>query len=70
MVNDVLIHMLILLCVCVYYIPGTNWPTPSYTLLVTGLCRFKLEDLLQETPYYVARVKQLDRINSVDKHGM
>ena len=48
---------------------GTNWPSPSYTLLVTGLCRFKIEDLLQETPYYVARVKQLDKLSTVDKQG-
>jgi len=46
----------------VVQVTGTNWPQPSYTMLVTGLCRFKIEELLQETPYAVARVKQLDKL--------
>ena len=62
--------MYVLLYVMLYFsFTGTNWPSPSYTLLVTGLCRFKIEDLLQETPYYVARVKQLDKLSTVDKQG-
>ncbi|XP_038068669.1 lon protease homolog 2, peroxisomal-like [Patiria miniata] len=46
----------------VVQVTGTNWPRPAYTLLVTGLCRFKLEKLLQETPYPVAQVVQLDKL--------
>ncbi|WAR11622.1 LONP2-like protein [Mya arenaria] len=46
----------------VVQVTGTNWPKPSYTLLVTGLCRFKLEQLLQETPYAIATVTQLDKL--------
>ena len=46
----------------VVQVTGTNWPKPAYTLLVTGLCRFKLADLVQETPYLVARVEQLDKL--------
>ena len=46
----------------VVQVTGTNWPKPSYTLLVTGLCRFKLEQLLQETPYPIATVTQLDKL--------
>lgn len=46
---------------------GTNWPTPAYTLLVTGLCRFRLEQLLQETPYPIATVTQLDKLT--DEQG-
>jgi len=46
----------------VVQVTGTNWPQPSYTLLVTGLCRFKVESVLQETPYLVARVMQLDKL--------
>ena len=46
----------------VVQVTGTNWPKPAFTLLVTGLCRFKIEDLLQETPYPVARVHQLDKL--------
>ena len=46
----------------VVQVTGTNWPRPAFTLLATGLCRFKVEDLLQETPYAVARVTQLDKL--------
>ena len=46
----------------VVQVTGTNWPRPAYTLLVTGLCRFKIDDVLQETPYPVARVTQLDKL--------
>ncbi len=46
----------------VVQVTGTNWPQPAYTLLVTGLCRFKLEKLLQETPFPVAQVVQLDKL--------
>lgn len=40
---------------------GTNWPRPSYSLLVTGICRFKLESLAQESPYLIGVIKQLDK---------
>ncbi|KAH3772744.1 lon protease homolog 2, peroxisomal-like [Dreissena polymorpha] len=50
----------------VVQVTGTNWPKPSYTLLVTGLCRFKLEQLLQETPYPIATVTQLDKLEEAD----
>ncbi|XP_013394100.1 lon protease homolog 2, peroxisomal [Lingula anatina] len=46
----------------VVQVTGTNWPKPSYTLLVTGLCRFRLEELLQETPYPIGKVTQLDKL--------
>eukprot|EP00105_Crassostrea_gigas_P031146 XP_011453733.1 PREDICTED: lon protease homolog 2, peroxisomal [Crassostrea gigas] len=46
----------------VVQVTGTNWPKPAYTLLVTGLCRFKLQELLQETPFPVATVTQLDKL--------
>ncbi|XP_064599165.1 LOW QUALITY PROTEIN: lon protease homolog 2, peroxisomal-like [Liolophura sinensis] len=46
----------------VVQVTGTNWPKPAYTLLVTGLCRFKVADLLQESPYPVATVTQLDKL--------
>ena len=48
----------------VVQVTGTNWPSPAYTLLATGLCRFKIDDLLQESPYLVARVTQLDKLHS------
>ncbi|XP_065517874.1 lon protease homolog 2, peroxisomal [Lathamus discolor] len=41
---------------------GSNWPKPHYTLLVTGLCRFQILQLLKEKPYPVAEVEQLDRL--------
>ena len=48
----------------VVQVTGTNWPSPAYTLLATGLCRFRIDDLLQESPYLVARVTQLDQLHS------
>ncbi|RUS91970.1 hypothetical protein EGW08_000183 [Elysia chlorotica] len=50
----------------VVQITGTNWPRPAYTLLVTGLCRFQVESMLQETPYPIATVKQLDKLADDD----
>ncbi|XP_058383739.1 lon protease homolog 2, peroxisomal isoform X1 [Diceros bicornis minor] len=41
---------------------GSNWPKPHYTLLITGLCRFQIVQLLKEKPYPVAEVEQLDRL--------
>ncbi|NWV07268.1 LONP2 protease, partial [Ptilonorhynchus violaceus] len=41
---------------------GSNWPKPHYTLLVTGLCRFQILELLKEKPYPIAEVEQLDRL--------
>ena len=46
----------------VIQVTGTNWPRPAYTLLVTGLCRFKLERIVEKSPYLVASVRQLDRL--------
>ncbi|MFT7799998.1 lon protease homolog 2, peroxisomal isoform X2 [Arapaima gigas] len=41
---------------------GSNWPKPHYTLLITGLCRFRVEQLLRERPFPVAEVQQLDKL--------
>ncbi|XP_032744014.1 lon protease homolog 2, peroxisomal-like [Rattus rattus] len=41
---------------------GSNWPKPHYTLLITGLCRFQIMQVLKEKPYPVAEVEQLDRL--------
>ncbi|XP_072551167.1 lon protease homolog 2, peroxisomal isoform X1 [Salminus brasiliensis] len=41
---------------------GSNWPKPHYTLLITGLCRFRVLQLLRERPFPVAVVEQLDRL--------
>lgn len=38
---------------------GSNWPKPHYTLLITGVCRFRLVELLNERPFPVAKVEQL-----------
>ena len=40
----------------------TAWthPTPRYSLLLAGLCRFRVEEVRRELPYPVARVTQLD----------
>ncbi|XP_053575382.1 lon protease homolog 2, peroxisomal [Bombina bombina] len=44
---------------------GSNWPKPHYTLLVTGLCRFQIMQILKERPYPVAEVEQLDRLEEL-----
>ncbi|KAM3828927.1 lon protease homolog 2, peroxisomal isoform 1-T1 [Vipera latastei] len=41
---------------------GSNWPKPHFTLLLTGLCRFQILQLVKEKPYPVADVEQLDRL--------
>uniref|UniRef100_A0AAY4BR42 Lon N-terminal domain-containing protein n=1 Tax=Denticeps clupeoides TaxID=299321 RepID=A0AAY4BR42_9TELE len=41
---------------------GSNWPKPHYTLLITGLCRFRVAQLLKERPFVVAEVEQLDQL--------
>ncbi|XP_074226900.1 lon protease homolog 2, peroxisomal isoform X3 [Camelus bactrianus] len=41
---------------------GSNWPKPHYTLLITGLCRFQIVQVVKEKPYPVADVEQLDRL--------
>ncbi|XP_057567606.1 lon protease homolog 2, peroxisomal isoform X2 [Hippopotamus amphibius kiboko] len=41
---------------------GSNWPKPHYTLLITGLCRFQIIQVIKEKPYPVAEVEQLDRL--------
>ena len=45
----------------VVQVTGTNWPKPLYTLLVTGLCRFRIDKTVMEEPYLIAEVSQLDR---------
>ena len=54
----------------VVQVTGTNWPRPAYTLLATGLCRFKIDDFLQESPYAVARVTQLDKLSEEEGKGI
>ncbi|XP_075694500.1 lon protease homolog 2, peroxisomal [Rhinoderma darwinii] len=44
---------------------GSNWPKPHYTVLVTGLCRFQIVEILKESPYPVAEVEQLDRLEDL-----
>ncbi|KAJ8281198.1 hypothetical protein GJAV_G00064620 [Gymnothorax javanicus] len=41
---------------------GSNWPKPHYTLLITGLCRFRVAQLLKERPFLIADVEQLDKL--------
>ncbi|KAK3914653.1 Lon protease-like protein 2, peroxisomal [Frankliniella fusca] len=51
----------------VVQVTGTNWPRPSFTLLVTGLCRFRLDKLVMEVPYPVGVVTQLDKLSIDDE---
>ncbi|XP_062860231.1 lon protease homolog 2, peroxisomal [Trichomycterus rosablanca] len=48
---------------------GSNWPKPHYTLLITGLCRFRVAELLRERPFPVAVVEQLDRLEQYTEGG-
>ncbi|XP_055030264.2 lon protease homolog 2, peroxisomal [Misgurnus anguillicaudatus] len=41
---------------------GSNWPKPHYTLLITGLCRFRVMQLIKERPFPLAEVEQLDKL--------
>lgn len=51
----------------VVQVTGTNWPKPLYTLLVTGLCRFQIEAIIQDVPFVVANIRQMD---SPSKQGI
>uniref|UniRef100_H3CE97 Lon protease homolog n=1 Tax=Tetraodon nigroviridis TaxID=99883 RepID=H3CE97_TETNG len=42
---------------------GSNWPKPHYSLLVTGLCRVRVSALVQERPFVLAEVEQLDKLD-------
>ncbi|XP_072278565.1 lon protease homolog 2, peroxisomal [Pyxicephalus adspersus] len=44
---------------------GSNWPKPHYTLLVTGLCRFQITEIVKARPYPIAEVEQLDRLEEL-----
>ncbi|GFG29005.1 hypothetical protein Cfor_10552 [Coptotermes formosanus] len=51
----------------VVQVTGVGWPQPAFTLLVTGLCRFRLEKLVMEVPYLVGVVTQLDKLTVDDE---
>ena len=40
----------------------TAWshPVPRYSLVLAGLCRFRVEEVMRDVPFPVARVSQLD----------
>lgn len=40
-------------------------PTPHYNVILVGLCRFRIEELRQKTPFLVAKIKQLDYLTSM-----
>ncbi|XP_068595458.1 lon protease homolog 2, peroxisomal [Brachionichthys hirsutus] len=42
---------------------GSNWPKPHYTLLIAGVCRFRVSSLLKERPFVLAEVEQLDKLD-------
>lgn len=48
---------------------GSNWPKPHYTLLITGVCRFRLVGLLKEHPFPVAEVEQLELLEQYTTPG-
>lgn len=48
---------------------GSNWPKPHYTLLITGVCRFRLVAVLKERPFPVAEVEQLEQLEQFSTAG-
>ncbi|XP_050736763.1 lon protease homolog 2, peroxisomal-like isoform X2 [Eriocheir sinensis] len=50
----------------VVQVTGTNWPRPVYTVLVTSLCRIRLLSIIQEHPYPVATIKQLEDLKNIE----
>uniref|UniRef100_A0A667XMF8 Lon protease homolog 2, peroxisomal n=1 Tax=Myripristis murdjan TaxID=586833 RepID=A0A667XMF8_9TELE len=44
---------------------GSNWPKPHYTLLITGVCRFRVSSLLKQRPFALAEVEQLDKLEEL-----
>ena len=49
-------------------VTGSRWPRPSYSLLVTGLARVTLDRVLQESPFPVGEVTQIE-VPLVDAEG-
>jgi len=43
-------------------VTGTNWPKPAYSLLVTGLCRIRVDQVVQETPFPIGMVEQIESL--------
>ena len=40
---------------------GTTWPKHMYSILVTGVARFKINKIIQDEPYVVAKVETLEK---------
>jgi len=52
----------------VVQVTGSRWPRPSYSLLVTGLARVTLDRVVQESPFPVGEVTQIE-VPVVDAEG-
>jgi len=48
-------------------VSSTSHPHPHFSLLVRGLCRFRIEEVKRETPFPIAVVTQLDYLFSRDE---
>ena len=42
-----------------FQVAGTNWPKLQYSILVTGISRFRVARVLQNDPYVLAQVETL-----------
>ena len=42
-----------------FQVAGTNWPKLQYSILVTGISRFRVARVLQDDPYVLAQVETL-----------
>lgn len=41
-----------------FQVVSTNWPQPHYQLLISGLCRVRVEEIINLDPFPTAKVAQ------------
>lgn len=52
----------------VVHVAATNWPQHQFTVVVSGLCRFKLEKIIMDDPYPVGIVRILEPESDEEIH--
>lgn len=53
-----------------FQVAGTTWPRHEYSILVTGVARFKIITILQNDPYAVAQIEAISRVSSDDRQDI
>ena len=49
-------------------VTAQSHPTPHFSLVLRGVCRFRVKEFTRENPYPVAMVTQLDYLSSEGKY--